>query len=147
MNIKIIDNNSLSIGNVVVKFPVTTTVQKIQELKEVVCFSTWPLEKDLDWNNIEAHQIWKKRCIENPSQLFCYNYDGNLLWKFDSNEIVGFEAEYPELKKSEDFITFEHYQKYIEKFAGKELLIVYAGDYRYRVDANNGEIYDKMESR
>ena len=147
MNVKIIGNNSLSIGNVIVKFPDTTTIQKIQELKKVVCFSTWPLEKDLDWKNIETHQIWKKRCIENPGQLFCYGYDGNLQWKFDSNEVVGFESEYPELKKPEEFITPDYYKKYIEKFAGKELLIVYAGNFRYRVNANTGEVYDKLESR
>lgn len=147
MNVNIIGNNSISIGKIVVKFPETTTIQKIQELKKVVCFRTWPLEKDLDWKNVETHQIWKKRCLENPSQLFCYNYDGNLQWKFDSNEVVGFELELPELKTPEDFITPEHYNKYMEKFAGKELLIVYSGNYRYRIDANTGEVYDKNESR
>ena len=64
-----------------------------------------------------------------------------------NNDVVGIGPEIPEMKKESEFITPEQYQKYMEKFEGKELLIVYAGNFRYRVDANTGEIYGKSESR
>lgn len=35
----------------------------------------------------------------------------------------------------------------MEKYGGKELITVYAGEFRFRIDANTGEIYDKNESR
>ncbi len=69
------------------------------------------------------------------------------IWEFPYDDVVGISLEIPELKKPEEFISVQHYQKYIEDYAGKELLIVYAGNFRYRVDANTGKIYSKMESR
>lgn len=144
---RIIAGNTIKIGEKIISFSKETIIQKLIELDNLVCFSIQPVSNDLNWKNIETHQIWKKRCDENPSQLFCYNNEGNQLWKFDSNEVVGFEAELPMLKKPEDFITSEHYKKYMKKFVGRELLIVYTGNFRYRVDANTGEIHDKIESR
>lgn len=82
--------------------------------------------------------------------LFAYGYykDGyKLKWKFSFDNVVGIHPIIPELKKEEEFLTPEHYRKYIEKFKGKELLEVYAGDFRYVLDANTGEIYDKMYNR
>lgn len=82
--------------------------------------------------------------------LFAYGYykdEYKLIWKFPFDNVVGIHPIIPELKKEEDFITPEHYKNYIEKFSGKELLEVYAGNFRYVLDANTGDIYDKMESR
>ncbi len=50
-----------------------------------------------------------------------------------------------------EFINEEHYLKYIEKYKGKELLEVYCADwpydYRYLINANTGEVYNKTETR
>ena len=147
MRYKLLYPNKIQIGDREVIFQNETTISKIEELSNVICFNTSPSEIDLDWGKIETHQVWKERCLANPSQLFCYDYKGNLQWKLPYNQVVGFGQIIPELKKEEDFITTEHYKKYIEKFKGKELLEVYAGNYRFVIDANTGKIYDKMESR
>ncbi len=89
----------------------------------------------------------------NPNQdkvliAHCYaDKDYSVKWVFPFDNVVGITPIIPELKKEVDFITPEHYRKYIEKYKGKELLEVYAGSFRYVIDANTGEIYDKMESR
>lgn len=147
MRYKLLYPHKIQIGDKEVVFQNETTISKIEELSNVICFNTSPLETDLDWGRIETHQVWKERCLANPSQLFCYDYKGDLQWKLPYNQVVGFGPIIPELKKEEEFITPEHYKKYIEKFKGKELLEVYAGNFRFVIDANTGEIYDKMESR
>ncbi|MCH5597980.1 hypothetical protein [Niabella ginsengisoli] len=143
--------SSIAIGNNKIVFSNETTISHIEVFKNAVCFSTCPLESDLDDSKIETHQIWKERCKNNPSELFCYNKEGLLKWKFSEQNVVGFGKIIPELEKEENFITIEHYRKYLEKFKGKELLEVYVGswpyDYRYVIDANSGEIYDKMKVR
>ncbi|MGB4774055.1 MAG: hypothetical protein WBP45_02685 [Daejeonella sp.] len=89
----------------------------------------------------------------NPNKetvLIAYNYyekDYTIKWEFPYDNVIGIHPIIPELKKEEEFITPEHHRKYIEKFKGKELLEVYAGDFRYVLDADTGEIYDKMVSR
>ncbi len=64
---------------------------------------------------------------------------------------MGFEKIDLEKLTESDFITPEHYRKYMEKYKDKELIEVYSSnwpyDFRYVVDANTGDIYDKMESR
>lgn len=82
--------------------------------------------------------------------LFVYGYFKDkykLMWEFPFDNVVGIHPIIPELKKEEDFNTPDHYKNYIKKFSGKELLEVYAGNFRYVLDANTGEVYDKMESR
>lgn len=82
--------------------------------------------------------------------LIAFNYadgDYTIKWEFPYSDVVGIHPIIPELKKEEDFITPEHYKKYFETYKGKELLEVYAGNFRYVLDANTGNIYDKMESR
>ena len=82
--------------------------------------------------------------------LYAYGYykdEYKLKWIFPFDNVVGIHPIIPELEKEDEFITPEHYKKYIERFKGKELLEVYAGNFRYVLDANTGEIYDKMESR
>ncbi len=143
----IIANNKIRIGEQLISFPIETTIDKVLSTEKSIIFSTSPSEVGLNWNKVETHQIWKERCKNNPSELLCYNFDGMLRWKFSNNNVVGFGRIIPELKKEEDFVSTEHYTKYIEKFKGKELLEVYAGNFRYVLDANTGEIYDKMESR
>jgi|GEM_PF-2755598 len=140
-------DNSIQIGNKNISFPKETVIPKIEIFKNTICFYTWPSEKNLDWSHKETHQIWKERCLNNPSTLFCYDFFGELKWKFPFNNVVGIHPIIPELKKEADFITPEHYRKYIGKYKGKELLEVYAGDFRYVLDANTGEIYDKMNSK
>jgi hypothetical protein len=141
------ENNKIEIGKKLIAFPKETTINKIEYFRNVICFNTIPFEKDLDWSNIKTHQIWKERCLNNPSELFCYDFSGELKWKFPFDNVVGMGKIVPELKKELDFLTTEHYRKYIEKYKGKELLEVYVGDFRYVLDANTGEIYDKMASR
>lgn len=147
MKLNLISPNEIEIGNEKITFPNETVINKIETLIRVVCLSTSPLESDLDWSNLETHQIWKKRCLDNPSNLFCYDFKGKLKWKLPYDFVVGFGQIKPELKKESDFITPKHYKEYIEKYKGKELLEVYAGNFRLAVDANTGEICDKMESR
>ncbi len=86
--------------------------------------------------------------------LFAYGYvknDLKMMWKFPYDGVIGIRKIIPELQKKEDFITLEHYQEYINCYKGKELLEVYVAswpyDLRYIVNANTGEIYNKMESR
>lgn len=147
MKLNLISPNEIEIGNKKIVFPSETVINKIETLDKVVCFTTSPLESDLDWSNLKTHQVWKERCLNNPSHLFCYDFNGQLKWKLPHDFVVGFGSIKPELKKESDFITPEHYKKYIEKYKGKELLEVYAGSFRFVVDANTGEIYDKIESR
>lgn len=147
MKYKLISRNRIKIGNKTIVFPSNTVIDKVEVLNKVICFITTPLEADLDWNNVETHQIWKERCSENPSQLFGYDFNGKLKWQLPYNTVVGFGQIFHNLKKEKDFITPEHYARYIEKHKDKELLEVYSGDFRFVVDANTGEIYDKIESR
>ena len=147
MMYSLIGTNKINIGGEIISFPIETNIDKILTSKILIWFNTSPSEIDLDWNRIETHKLWNDRCKSNPSELFCYTIDGKLKWKFFDQNIVGFGKIIPELKKEDEFITPEHYKKYIERFKGKELLEVYAGDFRYVLDANTGEIYDKMESR
>jgi hypothetical protein len=140
-------SNSIKVGNENIHFPSSTFIDKVESFNEVVCLKTTPLETDLDWGKLETHQIWKERCLANPSQLFCYDFTGKLKWKLPYDNVVGFGQIFPEQKKETNFITPEHYKKYTEKYKGKELLEVYADSFRFVVDANTGEIYDKMESR
>jgi len=140
-------NNKIKIGNETIIFPEETVIDKIEYTKKGICFKTSPSEVGLDWKEIATHQIWKERCLTNPSELFCYDQSGKLLWKFSHNNVVGFNKIALDLKKETEFITPDHYKKYIEKYKGKELLEVYAGNFRFVVDANTGEIYDKMEIR
>ncbi len=143
----LVKNNEINIGGNLISFPTETNIDKILSSEISIWFSTCPSEKGLDWNKIETHKIWKNRCANNPSELFCFSIDGLLKWKFSDYNVVGFGKIIPDLKKEENFISSDHYKKYIEKFSGKELLEVYAGNFRYVLDANTGEIYDKMESR
>ncbi len=89
----------------------------------------------------------------NPNKeivLIAYYYadkDYSIKWQFPFDDVVGVCPIIPELKKESDFITPEHYKKYIEKYKGKELLEVYAGAFRFVLNANTGDVYDKMESR
>lgn len=138
---------SITISNTRIKFSRETTISHIVVYNKVICFSTWPIESDIDYSKPGAHQIWIERCINNPSELYCYDINGNFIWKFESKNVVGFGKIVPELKEVEDFISVAHYQRYIDKYKGKELLEVYAGEFRYVLDANTGEIYDKMETR
>ncbi len=139
--------NKIEIGNRLIVFPNETNIDKIESFENVICFNTTPFEKDLDWNKIETHLIWKERCLNNPSELFCYESSGDLKWKFQNRNVVGFGKIIPDLKQEKDFITSEHYRNYIEKYKDKELIEVYAGDFRYLLDVNTGEIYDKMHSK
>jgi hypothetical protein len=143
----LVKNNEINIGNQLISFPSETKIDKVMNSEISIWFNTSPSEDNLDWNKIETHQIWKNRCDNNPSELFCYDTDGLLRWKFSSHNVVGFGKIIPESKKEEEFITPEHYKNYIEKFRGKELLEVYAGNFRYILDANTGDVYDKMEIR
>lgn len=88
------------------------------------------------------------------NHLFAYGYykdEYKIKWEFPLKNVVGIHPIIPELKREEEFITPEHYKKYIERFKGKELLEVYVSswpyDFRYILDASTGETYDKIESR
>ena len=143
----ILKNNEINIGGNLISFPLETKIDKILSSEITIWFSTSPSEEGLDWNKLQTHQIWKTRCENNPSELFCFSITGLLKWKFSDHNVIGFGKIIPELKKEDEFFTQENYKDYIKKFSGKELLEVYAGNYRYILDANTGDIYDKMESR
>ena len=147
MMYQLVKNNEIKIGNNSVFLPNETKIDKVLNSNIYVWFNTCPTEEGLDWSKIETHLIWKKRCDNNPSELYCFDSEGILKWKFIEQQVVGFGKVVPELKKEEDFITPEHYKSYLEKYSGKELLEVYAGNFRYVLNAETGEIYDKMESR
>ncbi len=71
MGYELVFPNKIKFADKEVVFPNETAITKIQSLFKVVCFSTSPLESDLDWNDLKTHQIWKERCKNNPSELFC----------------------------------------------------------------------------
>jgi len=146
MKYKLISHNKIKIGLRNIIFPEYTIIDKIETLSSVVCFKTTPLENDLDWNDLETHQIWRDRCSTNPRQLLCYDFSGKLKWKLPYDNVVGFGQIFPNLKEVGDFITPKHFANYIEKYNHKELLEVYTGNLRLIVDANTGEIYDEIES-
>ena len=86
--------------------------------------------------------------------LFAYGYSDreySIIWKFSEKNVFAISRIYPELKAEQEFISQEHFNKYKEKYFGKELLQVFSSDwpydFRFVVDAITGEIYDKMESR
>lgn len=86
----------------------------------------------------------------NEGNLLGFGYsDSNfsVVWRFNGHEVIGIQPEIPQHKKSSEFATHRHYENYCKQFSGKELLIVQAGDFAYRIDANNGEIYGKWETR
>ena len=143
----IIKDYIVEIGNKTITFPSETVIKNLIQLKESVCFFTYPKSNDLDWNKRETSQIWDDRCKNNPSELYCYLKDGTLKWTFEKDNIAGYSLVVPEQEKEEDFITPEHYKRYMERFAGKELLEIYAGDYQYIVDADTGKIYYETYTR
>ena len=91
--------NKIEIGKKTITFSKETFIDKIEYFNNLICFNTNPIENDLDWSNIRTHQIWKERCLNNPSELFCYDFLGELKWKFPFNNIVGIGKIIPELKK------------------------------------------------
>lgn len=147
MNHRILQNNIISINNEKIVFPKDTVIKSVIELDNLICFFTFPMSSDLNWSNIETHQIWKERCKSNPAELYCYEANGTFKWKFTENNIVGFGKIDLEKLKESDFVTPERYIEYIEKYKGKELLEVFAGNFCYQVDASTGEIYGRSESR
>lgn len=144
---KRINPSEIIIGNEIISFPNEIIIEKIETFNEVICFNTRISETGLNWDKIETHQIWKQRCLNNLSELYCYDLTGKFKWKLQYDNVVGFGKIIPELKIIKDFITPEHYNRYMEKFRGKELLEVYTDECRFVHDANTGAIYDKMESR
>jgi hypothetical protein len=110
------------------------------DFKKVIAFQCFP---DFDKDSSEEIESYKKK---GRYSLFVFSKENqSLLWKYAQAETISIEI--PEEKKPEDFITPEHYKKYMEKYGGKELITVYAGEFKYRIDANTGEVYDKHESR
>lgn len=84
------------------------------------------------------------------NHLIAYGYSKDefkVIWKFHSNNVVGIHPIIPDLKRESDFNSIELFNRYLDKYKGKELLEVFAGEFRYIVDANTGEIYEKMDSR
>lgn len=110
------------------------------DYKEVIAFHCYP---DFAKDNPEEIEAYKK---DGRYSLFIFSKKSqSVLWKYAQAETISIEI--PEQKKPEDFITLEHYKRYMEKYGGKELITVYAGEFKYRIDANTGEVYDKNESR
>jgi hypothetical protein len=86
----------------------------------------------------------------NESNLVGYAYSEmnfSIKWKFLNKDVIGIIPEIPETKRSDDFVSIRHYEDFINQFSGKELLIVQAGDFGYRIDASTGDIYGKWETR
>lgn len=86
----------------------------------------------------------------NESNLIGYAYsEGNfsIRWKFQHKDVIGIIPEVPETKRLDEFVSIRHYEDFIKQFAGKELLIVQAGDFGYRINASTGDIYGKWETR
>ena len=144
---KLISNNHIKIGEEDILFPIETDIKKIEKLKDVVCFNTFPSEEGMNWDKVETHEKWRKRCAKNPSELFCYSLDGQLQWKFNSYPVVGFGIIDVKSMTSKDFVDEEHFVRYVEKFHNLEILEVYAGDFRMIIDANSGVVYSQNESR
>jgi hypothetical protein len=126
-------SDSISMGGYVVKLP--SKIRQYYEFENAVVIRTEPFFT-------KSNEIQKN--------LFAYGYSDNnyqLLWEFPVGGVIGIEPEIPEKKSVEDFVTPEHYIKYMEQFKGKDLLIIYVGDHRLRVDANTGKVYDSTLSR
>lgn len=98
--------------------------------------------------------ISREEDYKGKGHLFAYGYSNNdyeLVWEFSDKDVFAVSPIVPELKKKEDFISEKHYEKYIKMFKGKELLEVYVAswpyDFRYIIDVNTGEVYNKMQTR
>jgi len=88
--------------------------------------------------------------LKESKALRAYHYaDRNfqVKWEFPYNYIIGMSPIIPELKKVVDFYMPEIYYEFMNKYKGKELLQVFAGEFQFIIDANTGEIYEKMDSR
>lgn len=102
-------------------------VDKVIQLSELIIFLCNPRE------------------VNSPS-LFCLKEKSNkILWSMKN--VSSANAEIPEHKKAEDFISNHHFQDYINKFKNRKLLSVYVGEFRKIIDANDGSIISSMEIR
>lgn len=82
----------------------------------------------------------------NAPSLFCLKEKSNdILWSM--KDVSAVYVEIPENKKTEDFISNQHFQDYVNKFKNKKLLSVYVGEFRKIIDANEGRIISTMEVR
>ncbi len=142
----VVNEHKIQIGDVTIQLNKETVLHKIEQFNDKVFFSTTPKEDDLDWKDVNTHKTWQVRCKENPSLLYAYHKNGNLAWQFPFPNVTGFEIELPEEKKTSEFISPEYYKDYLKKFKGKILLVIYVGDFIYKVDADTGEICGKSES-
>tara|TARA_R110000868_G_scaffold150098_1_gene373025 strand:- start:421 stop:834 length:414 start_codon:yes stop_codon:yes gene_type:complete len=111
-------------------------IHSIIEFSEVIVFHSFPKSGD-------SKDLFEK---EGKNSLFCISKnDKKLLWK-----LANVAAVFPEIideKKESDFVSKKHFEKFVKLFEGKELLTVYVGEFKKRIDANTAEVYSTMESR
>ena len=111
-------------------------IHSIIEFSRVIVFHSFPQSED-------SKDLFEK---EGKNSLFCISKkDKKLLWK-----LANVAAVFPESideKKESDFVSKKHFEIFLKLFKGKELLNVYIGEFKKRIDANTAEVYSTMESR
>ena len=127
--IKLISENKIIIGEEEISFPSETIIDKIESFDSKICLNIKTSEKDLNWNDAETHDIWKKRCLNNPSGLLCYSFEGNLLWELADPDpaIYGF--------------------KKIGSDNDLELIEVHLTNYNILIDVNSGTKINKSPTK
>lgn len=68
------------------------------------------------------------------NNLVAYGYsDDNfaMKWIFKHKDVVGISPEVPQAKHADEFVSTQHYEDFINRYSGKELVIVQAGDFGF----------------
>ena len=120
-------------------FDLPFRINSIFEYSEVIIFHSYP-------KKIDSQQ--SKDYFENSGKYSLYavsKKNKNIIWKMKN--VASVFVENVQQKKEKDFISKKHYMEYLALFDDKELLTVFVGEFRKRIDANTGEIYSSMESR
>lgn len=151
MKVEKLSYHTVRLADSLIDFNRELEINNIEIFHDKICISTRPTDKDLDWNIIETHNIWKKRCEKLIGTLYCYDYNGALIWELKNKNVIGFGRINVDQKKLTDFINLESYNNYRNRFYGLELIEAYIGgwpaDERVIIDVATGKILDTSFSK
>jgi hypothetical protein len=143
--------HTINIANKTIDYNSEVEINNTEIFNDKICVSTRPTDKDLNWNNIESHDVWKKRCEKFNGSLYCYNKNGELIWELTNKNIIGFGKINLEQKRPDEFINIEHYKNYLNRFIGLEIIEAIIGgwptDTRLIINVVNGDILDSSISK
>lgn len=127
----------IQIDNVL--FDIPYRLSALIDYKEVLAIHCAP-DFTIDKEYIEEYKT------SGRYSLFIYSKKTKeIVWKSPNVEAI--EKRIPEEMDPNNFITVGHYDRYLKKHKGQELIVFWAGEFKYIANVNTGEVYDKMESR